>query len=121
MKFVGEALAGRPLILQGNVFSRSISSCNKGAGGMADVSVGRRSLRRDLDIGSGTAITVETIAETVKSVFANAGNLLKEGSIAQPRPLFYMDISAARAQLGWEPRFGLGEGLRDFHAVAQKG
>lgn len=67
------------------------------------------------NIGSGKAVTLRHIIETVGRL-AGRPDLLRIGALparANDSPLVVADIAKIRADVGWQPRFALEDGLRD--------
>jgi len=63
------------------------------------------------NIGSGTDLTVKELAETVMRVVGFDGKLVFDASKPDGTPRKLLDVSRMRA-LGWQPRYGLEEGMR---------
>jgi GDP-L-fucose synthase len=63
------------------------------------------------NIGSGTDLTVKDLAETVMRVVGFDGKLVFDASKPDGTPRKLLDVSRMRA-LGWQPRYGLEEGMR---------
>ena len=120
MKFVGEAMEKRPLILTGNtaynidqIYIRDVTDAflasldNANPGGI-------------FNIGAGQGYSVAQIAESINEVFGNTDNVVvrdpKTGKVSQN----FMDIERAKSILGWSPRWGLDRGLKDFLATATR-
>ncbi len=114
MKFVDQAGRRETLVLKGNmdyridqVYIRDVTAailsslCAPCAAGV-------------FNIGGGRALPILEIAETVNTVFDNTGNLSVEDEVKKEAPRTVMDLEAARAELGWEPRYSLRSGLEDF-------
>ena len=65
--------------------------------------------------GSANAITLRGIVETVGRLIEVEPVIDEEARTPAPVPFDYVsDISRARAELGWEPRIGVEEGLRSL-------
>lgn len=63
------------------------------------------------NIGSGTDLTVKELAESVMRVVGFDGKLVFDASKPDGTPRKLLDVSRMRA-LGWQPRYGLEEGMR---------
>ena len=63
------------------------------------------------NIGSGTDVTIRELAETIARVVGFEGRLVFDASKPDGTPRKLLDVSRLRA-LGWQPRFGLEEGIR---------
>ena len=68
------------------------------------------------NLGSGTLTTVEDVEEALRKVFP--GIQMSRGKLTPPRPR--MDITRARAELGFNPEYRLEAGLRDYVAELRK-
>ncbi len=114
MKFVNQAGKREKLVLKGNMDYRIDQIY------IRDVTAAILSSLRSpcaagvFNIGGGRALPILEIAETVNAVFDNAGNLSVEDEVKKEAPRTVMDLEAARATLGWEPRYSLRSGLEDF-------
>ena len=105
-------LQGKPMIINGNgeqerdflyvkdVVEASITALEAGSG-------------EAFNIGTGRGASVNEIYSLLKKV----ADYPSEASHGPPKPgevfKIYLDISKARRELGWEPRFSLEEGLKD--------
>jgi len=69
------------------------------------------------NLGSGTLTTVEDVEAALKIIFP--GINMKRGKLTPARPR--MDITRARAELGFSPEYKLESGLRDYVAELKKG
>jgi UDP-glucose 4-epimerase len=121
MRFIGEARAKKPLTLQGNRLVSVDQLYVRDAAAAIIAALGESNPGGTFNVGCGTAYSVIEMAETVNSIFGNAGNLVTEGSHAHPVRQPYMDTDRAAEALGWRPRFCLREGLQDFLAILDKG
>ncbi len=68
------------------------------------------------NLGSGTLTTVEDVEAALKAIFP-AVNLTR-GKLTPARPR--MDITRARAELGFNPEYKLEAGLRDYIAELKR-
>ena len=105
-------LRGKPVVINGSgeqerdflyvldVVEASITALEMGGG-------------EAFNIGTGRGVSVNQIYSLLKK---NAG-YIGEASYGPPKPgevfKIYLDITKARQELGWEPRFSLEEGLKD--------
>ncbi len=108
---IGQALRGEPLTVFGDG-SQTRSFCY--ASDLID-GIYRLLLSDAVDpvnIGNPTELTVMQFAETIKAITGTASTIIHKplpvDDPKQRRP----DITQARERLGWEPRVGLDEGLR---------
>lgn len=108
---IGQALRGEPLTVFGDG-SQTRSFCY-----VTDLIDGiYRLLLSDavdpVNIGNPTELTVMQFAETIKAITGTASTIIHQplpvDDPKQRRP----DITQARERLGWEPKVGLDEGLR---------
>jgi UDP-glucose 4-epimerase len=120
MRFVNEASAGRTLTLQGNRLISVDQLYVRDAVGAIVAALGQKNPGGTFNIGCGDAYTVVDMAETVNSIFGNAGDLVTEGSHEAPVRKNRMDIAHAASVLDWRPIYGLAEGLSDFLATRDK-
>ena len=67
------------------------------------------------NIGSGVVTRFDDLITAVRAVYPKLEVEVEPGErpVAKSAP---MDITRARKQLGWQPRFSLLDGLRDYHA-----
>ena len=105
-------LQGKPLIINGSgeqerdflyvqdVVEASITALEEGSG-------------EALNIGTGRGASVNQIYSQLKKIADYPGKA--SHGPAKPGEVFkiYLDITKARQELGWEPRFSLEEGLKD--------
>jgi UDP-glucose 4-epimerase len=68
------------------------------------------------NLGSGTLTTVQDVEETLRKIFP--GVRMNRGKLTPARPR--MDITRARAELGFNPEYKLEAGLRDYVAELKK-
>ena len=66
------------------------------------------------NIGSGEYFSIKEIAETINEVFENKGNITFLYNKKVSPYKIYMDISRAKAELGWKPEWNLKKALRDI-------
>jgi len=71
--------------------------------------------RRDVfNIGSGVAYSVLEIAETINSVFKNPFPIEHDFSKPDVTTVSFMDVAAARDDLGWRPEWSLRAAVEDM-------
>ena len=79
--------------------------------------------QRIFNIGSGTMHSASQVAETVRTILPNAdieiGAGLSEMEQSDMRARGMLDLSAARQQLHYEPRYTLEAGIRDYIEMLQ--
>jgi GDP-L-fucose synthase len=68
-----------------------------------------------LNIGSGTEITINALAQRIADIVGWRGHFVHERDKPDGTPRKLLDVSRLRA-LGWEARIGLEEGLRSTYA-----
>jgi UDP-glucose 4-epimerase len=68
------------------------------------------------NLGSGALTTVEDVEETLRKIFPAIQ--MRRGKLTPARPR--MDITRARAELGFNPEYKLEAGLRDYVAELRK-
>jgi len=64
-----------------------------------------------MNIGSGSEITINALAEKVQSVVGHRGEIVWEGSRPNGQPRRCLDVSRAEKALGWKASTSLDEGL----------
>jgi UDP-glucose 4-epimerase len=73
------------------------------------------------NIGSGTLATLQDFANEVRRLLPNADIEVGPGiSEEQPNYNCLYDISRARADLGFEPRFAIGEAVEDYIGILRQ-
>ncbi|MBP1857793.1 NAD-dependent epimerase/dehydratase family protein [Rhizobium herbae] len=117
MKFIDQAGKREKLVLKGNMDYRIDQIYIRDATAAILSSLRTPCSAGVFNIGGGRALPVLEIAETVNDVFDNTGNLSVEDEVKKEAPRTVMDLEAARATLGWEPRFSLRSGLEDFRST----
>ncbi len=70
--------------------------------------------RRTYNAGTGVVHGPEQLAEVVRDLAPNAVVRVSGATAAAPSRSIPMDIGAARAELGYAPKFSLKEALRDY-------
>lgn len=68
-----------------------------------------------LNIGTGSDITIRSLAETVRDIVGFDGEIHWDKSKPDGTPRKLLDVSNIK-RLGWEPRVGLREGIRQTYA-----
>ncbi|MCV9962226.1 NAD-dependent epimerase/dehydratase family protein [Pararhizobium sp. BT-229] len=117
MKFVNQASRREKLVLKGNMDYRIDQIYIRDVTAAILASLRSPCAAGVFNIGGGQALPVLEIAETVNTVFDNAGNLSIEDEVKKEAPRTVMDLEVARATLGWEPRYSLRSGLEDFRST----
>lgn len=113
---VRAALAGKPAPLgSGFPAMEEFVYVKDLARGVAAAATVERLQHRVYNLGSGVLVTPEQIGETLQRILP--GTTITR--VAPPRPEPFprqqpMDLSRARAELGYQPRFDLEAGLRDY-------
>ena len=74
-----------------------------------------RPMLSHINVGTGEDCTIRELAETVARVTGFAGRLVFDTDKPDGAPRKLLDVSRLAA-LGWRPRIGLEEGLRDAYA-----
>ena len=77
--------------------------------------------RRSYNVTGGTQLTLAEIAEVAKRVLPQAEVRLAPGPDPLDNEQETFDIGAARADLGYAPRYGLEEGIRAYAAWIEAG
>jgi nucleoside-diphosphate-sugar epimerase len=112
---VWAALAGRPVIL--NAYESVDFIYAKDLANGIGLAVHASSLPHQVyNLGSGTLTTVEAVEESLRKIFP--GIDVSRGKLTPARPR--MDITRARAELGFNPEYRLEAGLRDYIAEMQR-
>jgi GDP-L-fucose synthase len=70
---------------------------------------------RIINVGSGTELTIRELAELVARVLGYLGEIRWDSSKPDGTPRKFLDSSRLRS-LGWSPRVGLEEGIREVYA-----
>jgi dTDP-glucose 4,6-dehydratase len=109
--FLSQALAGRPLTIFGDgKQTRSFCYCSDLIEGVYRLMLSSES--RPVNLGNPTELTMLEFAELILRLTGSKSRLvfkpLPQDDPRQRRP----DITRAREVLGWEPKVGLEEGLR---------
>jgi nucleoside-diphosphate-sugar epimerase len=117
-ELLGNALAGRPLVLHGEGSqTRSFCYVTDLVSGLLDVSLDQRNDGEIFNIGNPSEITIRQLAERIRDVVnPDLPIVSTDGRIGDParrRP----DISKIRARYGWEPTVDLDTGLRSTIAA----
>ena len=117
--FIDQALANEPLTVHGNG-SQTRSLCY-----VDDLVEGIfRHLMSDLqgptNIGNPSEVTVLEIAEMIKGIVGSTSEIVFEERPVDDPEQRRPDVSRARAELGWEPRVSLDDGLARTIAWARE-
>lgn len=74
---------------------------------------GPLSLAYNIAGGPGDYVTFGQIVSTIKKLEPNSGDVIFQGKEGEDRSLGVFDISLARKELGFEPKYTMEEGLRE--------
>ncbi|OZV69248.1 GDP-fucose synthetase [Winogradskyella aurantia] len=66
------------------------------------------------NVGTGTDVTIKTLAETIQNIVGHKGAIAWDSSKPDGTPRKLMDSSKLRS-LGWEPNFDLEMGIKDTY------
>jgi UDP-glucose 4-epimerase len=106
---VWDAIAGRSVVL--NVYETvDLIYVKDLANGIALAVHAARLPHQVYNLGSGILTTVDNVEVTLRRIFPEIE--VSRGKLTPARPR--MDISRARAELGFSPECGLESGLRDY-------
>lgn len=72
------------------------------------------------NIGSGEVTPIEGLIAAVKAAFPNVEIEIAKGNKPEGRAVS-MDISRAKAELGWAPQYTLAEAFKDYRAEMERG
>lgn len=73
------------------------------------------------NIGSGKGVSIKELAETILSVFSKKASPLEyKDDIKEEGCNFYLDITKAKTELKFSPRYGLKEALLDYKSELAK-
>ena len=109
--FVGQALRGEPLTVYGDG-SQTRSLCHVSDLVAGILAVFERGDSAPYNVGNPVEVTVRQLAETVLRL-AGGGSGIEERPLPEDDPKQRRPDITRAAGLGWEPRVGLEEGLRD--------
>lgn len=115
VKFVAQALRGEPLTVHGTGRqTRSFLYAADNIEAHLRLLSPRPSLRGAIvNIGSSDEVTILELAELVLRLTGSRAGVVHTPPRPEDPPRRRPDISRARSLLGWEPRTGLEEGLRE--------
>jgi UDP-glucose 4-epimerase len=112
---VWDAMAGKPVAL--NVYETVDFIYVKDLANGIALAVHTSPLAHQVyNLGSGALTTVEDVEQALKKIFP--GIAMHRGKLTPARPR--MDITRARAELGFTPEYKLEAGLRDYVAELKK-
>lgn len=117
-KFMLRAMAGRPLIVFGDgTQTRDFTYVSDTARSILMAGFAEAAVGRTLNLGQGSEITVNALAQMIGSVVGSEGVRV---SHQEPRPgdvlRLYADSAAAREILGFVPEISMRQGLELLHA-----
>ncbi len=112
-EMLGNALAGRPLVLHGDGSqTRSFCYVSDLVDGLLCVGLDDANDGEIFNLGNPAEITIRQLAEQVRELVEPGLSIIsidsRPGDPARRRP----DISKVHARYGWEPKVDLGHGLR---------
>jgi UDP-glucose 4-epimerase len=116
------AFAGRPVRIEKGGDQRTDYIYNKDAALGVYLACTTPALNHTAyNIGSGTLATLKDFAHEVRRVLPNADIEIGPG-ISEERPNYncLYDISRARADLGFQPRFSIGEAVEDYIEILRQ-
>ena len=118
MKFADRAARGERITITGNPDYRidQIYVADAVAAILAALDAGDAT--GTVNVGGGAPYSVLEIAETINAVYGNDGNLALEPKVDQPVRKSFMVLDRAREALGWQPKYGLREGLTAMRNAA---
>ena len=70
--------------------------------------------QRAFNVGNGEVTTFGQLVEAAKTALPSLSVEVVEGGSPTPQIRQPMDLSASKRELGWEPRYGLGDGFADY-------
>lgn len=111
MRFTDIASGANEITLTGNAEQRLDQLYVKDAVTAIIAALTRPQVEGPINIGSGRAISVRQIAETVNRVYENSAGIVDRSDPLGPPTGVPLDITRASRELGWSPRFDLAEGL----------
>jgi len=112
---VWDAMAGKPVLL--NVYETVDFIYVKDLANGIALAVHTSPLRHQVyNLGTGTLTTVEDVENALRNIFPAIN--MSRGNLTPARPR--MDITRARAELGFNPEYKLEAGLRDYVAELKK-
>ena len=115
LEMVKAVLEGRPAPLRARIAETDEMVYVKDvAQGVALATHARRLLHQVYNIGSGAIVTAKDLMRAFERVIPGATAERVEPPRPEPPRLWPLDLSRSRAELGYEPRFDLEAGLRDF-------
>ena len=114
MKFIGQALRGEPLVLNGDPRYVIDQLYVKDAVSAIELALNPQTRPGVYNIGGGRPVSIREIAESVLEVFGSPGTLDDQSAEGKHAGGGWMSIQLARKELGWHPRYSLRDGLLDL-------
>lgn len=115
LEMVKAVLEGRPAPLRARIAETDEMVYVKDvAQGVALATHAQKLPHQVYNIGSGAIVTADDLARAFQRVVPGAKAERVEAPRPEPPRLQPLDLSRSRAELGYEPRFDLEAGLRDF-------
>jgi len=109
--FIGQALRGEPLTVYGDGSqSRSFCYVNDLIDGVCKLLLS--DMGEPVNLGNPEEMTILELAHKVNDITGNSAGIVYKPLPRDDPKRRCPDISRARQLLGWEPKVGLGEGLR---------
>ena len=109
--FIGQALRGEPLTVYGDGSqSRSFCYVNDLIDGVCKLLLS--DMGEPVNLGNPEEMTILELAHKVNEITGNSAGIVYKPLPRDDPKRRCPDISRARQLLGWEPKVGLGEGLR---------
>ena len=111
--FIRQALIGEPITLYGEgTQTRSFCYVDDLLDGFLKMMAAPDSLTGPVNLGNPGEFTIRELAELVVELSGSSSKIICTKQLPQDDPLQRQpDITLARAQLGWEPKIALREGL----------
>jgi nucleoside-diphosphate-sugar epimerase len=112
--FVTQALAGQPITVYGDgTQTRSLCYVTDLVDGLVRAMDAPGTTGQVYNLGNPEEHTVREFAEVIKRLVGSASPIVSRAPLSEDEPQRRCpDISKASAELGWQPRVGLEEGLR---------
>ena len=119
--FIVQALKGEPITLYGDgLQTRSFCYVDDLIEGMMRLMDSDREVTGPINVGNPVEFTMRELAELIVTITGSKSPIvfrpLPQDDPKQRRP----DISQAQAKLGWEPKVGLADGLKETIAYFQR-
>ena len=118
--FVENAVHGEPLILHGDGSTElDFTHVKDTAHGFVLATFGERAANETFNITCGKGRSLREFADILRSHFPDLTVEMREGDIFRPKR-GGLDIAKARELLGYEPRYQLEAGIKDYLAFMQE-